>query len=65
MTYDEMDVAEGNEAGLAWERMVHAKAGSEERKWLKNTLLAYYEEHTLAMLKLLEVLVAGPLASMA
>jgi hypothetical protein len=55
MSYDRMEVAEGNEAGLAWERMVHAEAGSEERKRLRDALLAYCKQDTLAMAKLLEV----------
>ena len=59
MTYDGMEVAEGNEAGLAWERMVHAEAGSEERKRLRDALLAYCKQDTLAMLRLLEVLQAA------
>ena len=41
MTYQGMEVAEGNEAGLAWEKMVHAEAESEERRRLKDALLAY------------------------
>jgi len=49
-------VAEGNEAGLAWEKMVHAEAGSEERKRLREVLLAYCRQDTLAMAKLLEAL---------
>ena len=32
MTYDGMEVAEGSEAGLAWEKMVRADAESDERK---------------------------------
>jgi hypothetical protein len=56
MTYEGMEVAEGSEAGLKWERMVRAEAGSEERKRLKNALLAYCRQDTLAMVRLLEVL---------
>ena len=48
-----MEVAEGNEAGLAWERMVHAEVGSEERRRLREALLAYCRQDTLAMSKLL------------
>ena len=55
-TYDGMEVSEGNEAGLAWERMLHAEVGSEERKRLRGALLAYCKQDTLAMAKLLEVL---------
>ena len=49
-------MAEGNEAGLAWEKMVHAEVESEERKRLRDALLAYCRQDTLAMAKLLEVL---------
>jgi hypothetical protein len=56
MSYDGMEVAEGNEAGLAWEKMVRAEAGSEERRKLRDTLLAYCKQDTLAMVRLLEVL---------
>jgi hypothetical protein len=58
MSYDGMEVAEGNDAGLAWEKMVHAEAGSEERTRLRDALLAYCKQDTLAMVKLLEVLYA-------
>jgi hypothetical protein len=51
-----MTAAEGNEAGLAWEKMVHAEVGSEERRRLREALLAYCRQDTLAMAKLLEVL---------
>jgi hypothetical protein len=51
-----MEVAEGNEAGLAWEKMVHAEVESEERRKLREALLAYCRQDTLAMAKLLDVL---------
>jgi len=56
MSYDGMEVAEGNEAGLAWEKMVRAEVASEERRRLRDALLAYCRQDTLAMVKLLEVL---------
>ena len=55
MSYDGMEVAEGNDAGLAWEKMLHAEAGSEERRRLRDALLAYCKQDTLAMVRLLEV----------
>ena len=51
-----MEVAEGNEAGIAWEKMVHAEARSEERRRLRDAPLAYCRQDTLAMAKLLEAL---------
>jgi len=55
MSYDGMEVAEGNEADLALEKMVHAEAGSDEKKRLKHILLAYCKQDTLAEVRLLEV----------
>jgi hypothetical protein len=59
MTYKGMEVAEGSDAGLAWEKMVRAEAESEERDRLKEALLAYCKQDTLAMVRLLEVLRAA------
>jgi hypothetical protein len=56
MSYDGMPVAEGNLAGLTWEKMVRTEAGSDERRKLREDLLAYCRQDTLAMVKLLEVL---------
>jgi hypothetical protein len=56
MSYDGMEVAEGDQAGLAWEKTLHAEVGSEERKRLRGALLAYCKQDTLAMAKVLEVL---------
>jgi len=59
MTYDGMEVAEGNEAGLAWERMIHGQVDDAEKRRLRTALLAYCEQDTLAMVRLLDVLRAG------
>jgi hypothetical protein len=59
MSYDGMPVAEGNLAGLTWEKMVRAKAGSDERRKYRDDLLAYCKQDTLAMVRLLEVLRAA------
>jgi predicted RecB family nuclease len=56
MTYDGMTVAKGDEAGLAWEKMTRAAARSVERTELRNALLAYCRQDTLALVKLLHVL---------
>jgi predicted RecB family nuclease len=56
MSYDGMEVAEGNDAGLAWEKMVHAEVESAERKRLREALLTYCKQDTLAMVRLLDVL---------
>jgi len=59
MTYEGMGVSDGAEAGLAWEKMLRAEAGGEERKKLRSDLLAYCKQDTLAMVRLLEVLRAA------
>jgi hypothetical protein len=56
LVYEGMEVAEGSQAGLAWEKMLRAATGSDERKRLKGALLAYCKQDTLAMVRLLEVL---------
>jgi hypothetical protein len=56
MSYDGMEVAEGTEAGLAWEKMIDGEVDSAERKRLREALLAYCKQDTLAMVRLLEVL---------
>ena len=59
MSYDGMEVAEGNDAGLAWEKMLQSSSGSAEKKRLRDALLAYCKQDTLAMVRLLEVLRAA------
>jgi hypothetical protein len=59
MSYEGMEVAEANEAGLAWEKMLHAEPGSEERRRLGDALRAYCRQDTLAMPRPLQVLAAA------
>jgi hypothetical protein len=54
MTYEGMDVADGNEAGLTWEQITRGKLEPAERQRLKAGLLAYCRQDTLAMVKILE-----------
>ena len=42
MAYDGREVAEGSEAGLAWERMIRGDLDAAERQRLKAALLAYF-----------------------
>lgn len=56
MTYDGMEVSEGEEAGLAWEKMVRGQASEEERKRLRKALLEYCSQDTFAMVRLLDFL---------
>ena len=60
MSCDGVEVAEGNEAGLAREKMLHAVARSEERKRLREALLACSKQDTLAMVRPLKVLYERP-----
>jgi Domain of unknown function(DUF2779) len=54
MTYDGMEVAHGGEAGLAWEQMIRGELSPTDRQRLKDALLAYCRQDTLAMVKILE-----------
>jgi hypothetical protein len=56
MTYDGMAVANGQEAGLAWESLVRGSLDCGEREWIRKALLDYCALDTLAMVRLLEVL---------
>ena len=56
MTYEGMEVAEGSQAGLKWEKMLHTEAGGQVQSQLRDALLAYCKQDTLAMVKLLDVL---------
>ena len=58
ISYEGLEVSEGNEAGLAWDKRIHAETADEERKRLKDALLTYCKQDTLAMVRLLEVLQA-------
>ena len=54
MTYDGMDVANGQDAGLAWESLVHGGLDCNERDRIRKALLDYCGQDTLAMVRLLE-----------
>ncbi|MGH9326943.1 MAG: DUF2779 domain-containing protein [Terriglobia bacterium] len=56
LSYRGMLVAEGGEAGLAWERIVRGNLASDERNRLRAALLAYCEQDTLALARLLDVI---------
>jgi predicted RecB family nuclease len=56
MIYDGMGVAHGDEAGIAWEQMVRGEIDTTERRRLKDALLAYCRQDTLAMVRILECL---------
>jgi predicted RecB family nuclease len=54
LSYDHLDVSDGGEAGLVWERMVRGGIDAPERHRLKSALLAYCGQDSFAMVKLLE-----------
>ncbi|HET9180351.1 MAG TPA: DUF2779 domain-containing protein [Terriglobia bacterium] len=56
MTYAGMQVADGEEAGLTWEKMVRGQVSQQEKARLRNALLEYCSLDTLAMVRLLDYL---------
>jgi hypothetical protein len=56
MTYDGMEVANGQDAGLAWESLVRGGLSCGERERITKALLDYCALDTLAMVRLLYVL---------
>jgi predicted RecB family nuclease len=56
MTYDGMQVANGRDAGLAWESLVRGSLDCGDRERIRKALLDYCGQDTLAMVRLLEML---------
>jgi hypothetical protein len=56
MTYDGMDVANGMDAGLAWESLVQGNLDGVERDRVEKALLDYCRQDTLALVRLVEKL---------
>jgi len=56
LTYDGMAVANGQDAGLAWEALVRGNIDVDERERIEKALRAYCGQDTLALAKLLEKL---------
>jgi predicted RecB family nuclease len=56
MTYEGMQVANGQGAGLAWESLVRGSIDASERDRIRKALLDYCGQDTLAMVRLLEKL---------
>jgi predicted RecB family nuclease len=54
MGYDAMEVADGEDAGLAWERLIRGSLDQAECERIRKALLAYCGQDTLAMLRLLD-----------
>ena len=56
MSYDGMEVANGQDAGLAWESLVRGGLDQTERERLRKALLNYCGQDTLALVTLLRTL---------
>jgi Domain of unknown function(DUF2779) len=56
MTYEGMDVADGTDAGLAWESLIRGGLDQADRDRIRKALLEYCGQDTLAMVKLFEKL---------
>ncbi len=56
MTYGGMEVADGQAAGLAWDRLIRDNCGEAERERTRRALLEYCAQDTLGMMRLMEIL---------
>lgn len=56
MSYDNMEIADGLQAGVAYEKLTGNELGAKEKARLRKALLAYCEQDSLAMVRLLEKL---------
>jgi hypothetical protein len=56
MTYEGMEVADGTEAGLAWQSLLRRGLDQVERDRIRKALLDYCGQDTLAMVRLVETL---------
>ena len=56
MTYEDMAVANGQDAGLAWKKLIRGTVDTVERGRIRKALLDYCGQDTFAMVKLLEKL---------
>ena len=54
MSYENMEVADGTEAGLAYERMIGGKLDTDKREKVRKALLEYCKQDSLAMVRLLD-----------
>jgi hypothetical protein len=54
LSYEDMEVSHGGEAGLVWDQMVRGDLDPVERQRLKVALLAYCRQDTLAMARILQ-----------
>jgi len=60
MTYEGMEVADGTDAGLAWESLIRGGLNQDERGRIKKALLDYCGQDTLALVRVMEMLRSLP-----
>ena len=56
MNYDGMEVANGQAAGVAWERLMRERVDQAERERIQKALLAYCGQDTLALVRVTKLL---------
>lgn len=56
LSYDGMEVADGQAAGLAWESLIGGDCSEAERQQERKALLDYCGQDTLALVKLVQTL---------
>jgi len=56
MSYEDLSVADGSQAGMAWSKFVEPATLPEERGELKRALLLYCQQDTLALARIIEAL---------
>ncbi|MGC2422782.1 MAG: DUF2779 domain-containing protein [Nitrospirota bacterium] len=56
MSYDDLEICDGGMASSSYEVMICSQTAPDEKKLIKNALLKYCEQDTLAMVKLRDVL---------
>jgi predicted RecB family nuclease len=56
MNYDGMEVANGQAAGVAWERLMRERVDQTERERIQKALLAYCGQDTLALVRVTKLL---------
>jgi len=56
LSYSDMEIADGQAAGLAWEALVHGSLGCSERDRIRKALLDYCALDTLALTRLVDTL---------
>ncbi len=59
LTYEGMEVGNGEEAGVAWERMIQSETGTAEKARIKRALLAYCGQDTWALVVLVDAIQQG------